>query len=331
MSLTIEEVPFGGWARNLRLANNTVELIITLDVGPRIIRFAPLGGRNVFKEFAEMLGGTGEAEWMIRGGHRLWTAPEGAHSYAPDNTPVTYSRPDDTSVEIESRNDTFGFTKTLTIELQPSEPGPAPVAGGPVNPGGRVKVTHTLGNVGEKPLDITPWSLSVMAPGGTAIIPQPPFMPHPTEAPPADPSVPPQPVNYDDFLPNRNLILWPFTVLSDPRYTMGRDFWVVRHQDGAPATKFGILHKQGWVAYQLGDMVFSKKVPYVPGAEYPDGGVNFELFTNTAILELECLSPLGALQPGDTRTLVELWRLDATPGDLSNPETAAAFFHGLGD
>ncbi|HSI83768.1 MAG: hypothetical protein ACAI35_08490 [Candidatus Methylacidiphilales bacterium] len=329
MSLTIEEVPFGGWAKNLRLANESVELIVTLDVGPRILRFAPLGGRNVFAEFPGMLGGIGESEWMIRGGHRLWTAPEGPHSYAPDNVPVSYSRPDDTSVEIESANEEYGFTKTLNIELQPSTKHSSGT-----KLGGRVKVTHTLTNSGGKPLDITPWSLSVMAPGGVAIVPQPAFKFHPTEDPalkPVDPAAPKPAVNYDDFLPNRNLVLWPFTVLNDPRFTLGRDFWVVRQQVGAPATKFGILHQEDWVSYQLGDVVFSKKVPYVPGAAYPDGGVNFELFSNTEILELECLAPLGTLQPGDSRTLVELWRLDAAPGDMAQPEVAAAYYKAITD
>ena len=74
--LTIETVPYRGWKRNIRLTNSQVELIVTQEVGPRILRFGFIGAQNVFGELTEQMGGTGEKEWMIRGGHRLWMAPE---------------------------------------------------------------------------------------------------------------------------------------------------------------------------------------------------------------------------------------------------------------
>ena len=36
----IQEIPYAGWKRNLRIQGKTTELIITLEVGPRIIRYA---------------------------------------------------------------------------------------------------------------------------------------------------------------------------------------------------------------------------------------------------------------------------------------------------
>ena len=47
---------------NLRLRNNHAELIITLDVGPRVISYRTTDGANVFKTFEKQLGGTGESE-----------------------------------------------------------------------------------------------------------------------------------------------------------------------------------------------------------------------------------------------------------------------------
>ena len=41
----MEIVKYCGWQRNVRLANKAVELIATLDVGPRIVRLA--AGRKV--------------------------------------------------------------------------------------------------------------------------------------------------------------------------------------------------------------------------------------------------------------------------------------------
>jgi hypothetical protein len=45
------------------------------------------------------------------------------------------------------------------------------------------------------------------------------------------------------------------------------------------------------------------------GARYPDGGCNFELFTNPEFLELETLGPLVELKPGEMAEHVERWWL----------------------
>ena len=90
----INLIPFAGWPHNLRLCNGTVELISTLDVGPRILSCAQPGGTNPFKQYAEQAGGVGEPIWRNRGGHRLWIAPESLDlTYHPDNAPVAWQQP----------------------------------------------------------------------------------------------------------------------------------------------------------------------------------------------------------------------------------------------
>src|SRR5262249_61656177 len=75
--LTVEKTDYQGWKNNLRLANGDVELIVTLDVGPRIISYRLADGKNVFKEYVRQLGKSGEKDWQIRGGHRAWVGPGG--------------------------------------------------------------------------------------------------------------------------------------------------------------------------------------------------------------------------------------------------------------
>src|SRR5688500_11349363 len=85
----MEKIDYKGWPNCYRLSNGVVDLVITTDVGPRVIRFGFLGEDNEFKEYAEMSGKTGGDEWRIYGGHRLWHAPEAApRTYFPDNAPV---------------------------------------------------------------------------------------------------------------------------------------------------------------------------------------------------------------------------------------------------
>ena len=51
---------FAGWEKNLKLFNDSVEVIITLEVGPRIISYRPLKGRSVFKLVDEEAGKSNE-------------------------------------------------------------------------------------------------------------------------------------------------------------------------------------------------------------------------------------------------------------------------------
>ena len=305
----IKEIEYAGWKRNLRLQGKTTELVITLDIGPRIIRYAFHDAKNVFVEMPEQMGGVGEKEWMIRGGHRFWTAPEANHSYELDNGPVTWKQIGEAAVEIaQPAGAAHGFQKTLRVELLANEV---------------VRVTHLLTNIGTKPLEVTPWALSVMAPGGTALIPQPPLDRHPSEFPEDRVTEP------ENFLPNREMILWPFTDLTDGRYAYSEHFLRVTQHPTKPATKIGLKQPTGWVAYQNGDFVFAKHLAYDPALSYPDRGSNFELFTNPQILELESLAPSLPVKPGSVIEHVEHWVLHKTTADLRTEKPAKEFFDKL--
>lgn len=280
---TLETVAYGGWANNLRLANEHVELIITLDVGPRVISFKPQGGENVFKNYADQIGGTGEAGWQIRGGHRLWLAPEVMpFTYHLDNDAVAHEVVGDGAVRLTPLPETVnGFQKQLDIALHPD---------------GRVTATHRATNIGDKPQSIAVWALSVMAPGGIEVIPQPGMGAHPGLA-------------GGDFSPNRTIILWPFTDLTDNRWHIGRDFITLRQDAARGATKLGLAHSAGWVGYWLNGTLFVKRFAYDKNLVYTDNGANFETFTNEDMLEVESLGPLVTLAPGASAEHVEEWRL----------------------
>src|SRR5216683_5030852 len=74
----VEKIEYQGWRNCYRVSNSEVELIVTSDVGPRVIRFGFVGGQNVFKEFPDQLGGNREEKFQLRGGDRVWKAPEDA-------------------------------------------------------------------------------------------------------------------------------------------------------------------------------------------------------------------------------------------------------------
>jgi len=67
-AVKIEKTQYRGWPNCYRISNGEVELVVTTDVGPRIIRYSFVGGQNMFKEFDEQMGKHGEPSWQARGG-----------------------------------------------------------------------------------------------------------------------------------------------------------------------------------------------------------------------------------------------------------------------
>jgi hypothetical protein len=275
--MAVDHVSFGGWSDNLRLRNDHAELIITLNVGPRVISYRTTRGENAFKNFAGQLGTTGETEWKSRGGHRFWLAPEDpVLSYLPDNDAVEHRVISEHCVEVEDApTDQLPIRKILTISLDPAS--------------SCVTARHRAENHGKTALPTATWGLSVMRPGGVEIIPLPPLGEHPR-----------------DLLPNRPMTLWAFTDMTDPRWRWGRKFITLR-QDNAGPTKLGLAHSERWIAYHRGDSLFVKTLEYRSGAAYPDFGCNFETFTNEGMLEVEALGPLVQLAPGEATEHTEQW------------------------
>jgi hypothetical protein len=163
--------------------------------------------------------------------------------------------------------------------------------------GSAVRIDHALTNEGAEPVTVASWALTVMAPGGLEIIPQPPLGHH-GKGPKGR-----------EFLPERVMVPWSFTDFSDPRWKFGRRFFTLRPVAGMPATKLGLAHLEPWVAYLLPDALFVKTFAFEPGATYPDFGCNLETFTKDTFLEIESLSPLKTLAPGQTVGHSETWHL----------------------
>jgi hypothetical protein len=87
----MEKIEYLNLPNCIRLTNGEVEVIVTTDVGPRIISYSLVGGKNVLGEHLNAKVETVLGEFKPYGGHRLWIAPENMpNSYAPDNVPVEY-------------------------------------------------------------------------------------------------------------------------------------------------------------------------------------------------------------------------------------------------
>ncbi len=279
-AVKIEKTSYAGWNNCYRMTNGEVELIVTGDVGPRVIRFGFVGGQNLFKEFKEQMGKSGEKAWQARGGHRIWFGPEDAKdTYALDNGPVKIEVKGDTLVATQPVEPETGFEKQIIVKLAAT--------------GSRVDVTHRIKNTRAKAREIAPWSLTMMAQGGQGFHGFPPRGTHPQMLAPTNP-----------------LVMSAFTDLSDPRWKFTKKYLILKQDPkNAVPQKLGSFNMHTFGAYILGSDLFIKRYEAQAGKAYPDFGSCYETFTNADFLELETLGPLQNLKQGETIEHVERWSL----------------------
>jgi hypothetical protein len=279
-SVSVQKVEYKGWTNCYRITNGEVELIVTGDVGPRIIRYGFVGGQNLFKEFPDQLGKSGEAAFQLRGGDRVWKAPEDpVATWQPDNVPVTVEITPTGVIAREPIEPQTQLQKEIEVSLAPS--------------GTTVTVSHRIANHSLFPLEFAPWALTMMAQGGAVISGFPPRGHHPQNLEATNP-----------------LVMWAYTNLADPRWRFTRKYLTLR-QDPAnsEAQKLGMFNANTWAAYILNGEVFVKRTTPDPSKTYPDFGCSFETFTNNEFLEVETLGPLTKVAPGKSVELVEHWGL----------------------
>lgn len=276
----IEKTAYQGWPNCFRISNGEVELIVTSDIGPRIMRFGFIGGQNLLKEYEDQLGGTGEKEWQLRGGHRIWAAPEDAkRTYALDNSPVQIEITDGVLKATSEVEADSGLEKQIEIHMAPSGTG--------------VTVIHRLKNMLPWPIELAAWSLTMMTPGGMGITGHPPRGTH-----------------QEVLLPTHPLVMWAFTDLSDPRWKFTKKYLMLKQDpENKEPQKIGHFNPDTWGAYLLGSELFLKRYKADPAKTYSDFGCSFEVFSRNDILELETLGPLEKVEPGASVEHVETWSL----------------------
>ncbi|HLK56261.1 MAG TPA: hypothetical protein VKU00_06840 [Chthonomonadaceae bacterium] len=292
-----EKVVYAGSPNNIRVSNGIVELILATDYGPRIMRYALDGSGaddNVFATLPDLGAKNDLGQWYIRGGHRLWHAPESIpRTYAPDNDPVQVVRDGEIIKLIQPVEKATGIQKEMWITLDPKS--------------SHVTVMHKLTNKGLFAVEMAPWALSAMNKGGIGIFPQEPYQSH-----------------EDSLLPVRSMVLWSYTNLTDPRWMFGQKYVTLRQDPAAKeAQKIGFQNRQGWAAYWHNTTLFLKRFGYDGSKTYPDFGCNNETYTDANFLEMESLGPLVKVEPGEAITHREDWWLYKAV-DLGNGEAGIA-------
>ena len=262
------------------ISNDHIQVEYLAEAGLRLVRLFLknwAGSENFLAETPEVSWETPYGSYFLRGGHRLWHAPEAVpQSSIPEPRNLAVRALLDGVELTQAAEPESGIGKRLEIRLIPGRPA--------------LTIVHELRNDGRWPVELAPWAITQLALGGVAILPQPtgPMDPH-------------------GLQPNRSLVLWPYTTFADARMELHDDYWLVHGRPQLPPCKIGYLNRCGWVGYLRNGILLVKR--FRPGEEgpHPDSGCNVEVYCGDTCLELETLAPLRRLAPGQSATHLEQW------------------------
>lgn len=282
--IQFSEIEYKNFGKCVKMTDGRTEILVTVDVGPRIISYRLCEDSNIFAEFDvdfkkptnEVFGVFGDLGVFNNfGGHRLWVAPEESpRTNFPDNHPCEYSVDGDV-LYVKQMPQPYTDVQ-LEMEIFYDECGD-------------VVVKHYVTNIGAFEKEIAPWSISLMKKGGTVIVPMVQYGPK--------------------LLPNRRFSFWTYSDLSDDRFNMGKKY-VTLTQKNKAAFKFGCECRDGYAIYVNEGIAFTKYFDFEEGECYPDNGCNFESYTNCDFLEVESIAPLNVLERGDRVCHEEIWHLE---------------------
>jgi hypothetical protein len=265
----------------IQIDAGSVRLMVTTSVGPRVLGLLSDDGRNHLAELPDMtLDCPGSDPIHLRGGHRLWAAPEDPRvTYRPDDEPVGVEEIID-GVTLSTRPDPVaGTSREIDIRVTGPE---------------RLSFDYRVINRTERTQRLAAWAITMMAAGGRAWLP--------TLTEPFDPG---------GFQGQRNIVLWPYSGYTDPRFVLS-DHAIELHASTDPALgpfKVGTSLRRGWVAHWANDLLLVKRAHHDEDREYADMGASGQLYTRQEFTELETLGPLTDLAPGAAAEHHEDWEI----------------------
>lgn len=263
---------------------NKLRVGVGINIGPRILYLSLMGEDfNLFAVLPEISLETPDGIWRIYGGHRLWTAPESfPRTYSIEDKPIKLEYNGDRIVITGNPDPVNNVLKKMTIE--------------PGNSDYTLKVLHEIVNIGRWPIEFSCWALTVMRPGGLAIIP-----------------LIPRKVDKYGLLPDRIISIWPYTKLNDKRLIFGENYITIKHtSEVATPIKVGARAHPPMIAYWIEGYLFTKRIREERGI-YPDNNVNVEVYANDKIIELETLGPIRRIEPGEVNMHIEYWEVTKAP------------------
>lgn len=293
---SIEE--FENYGKVLCITDGVCEVKVTIDIGPRVIWLSRTGKNNMFFcdlqrrtncEKPEMDAYYGKGRyWYLYGGYRLWLSPESLpETYYPDNDPVEYSIGGDSVTFTPAPQTENGISASYTLTFEGD---------------GNITVTNRITNISNRPIHGAAWALCVMNQNSFTYVYQ----------------------NEEDtgLLPNRTIVLWPYTKIGDKRISLTDRAAAVRQDpESCGALKIGLNNTSGKLYTYLDGELFTQSYETDhKNGEYPDGGCSCEIYSCPDFTEAETLSPYSTVMPGGQIVFRVKWRIEKAPKKINGIE-----------
>ena len=271
---SITKINYKGWEGSYKLSNQEIELVVVPKIA-RIMSCSFKGEGNILWQDSNLEGRVEDMnykEWLNYGGYKLWNAPQSAWGWPPD--PSLDRGP----CKVETKGDhtiilTGMKSKNMGIrftrEIRIFEKS------------NKVQIKQIMENISDKDVEWGIWEVTQLLPKGRALLP----------------------------------------LSSDKKYwdkdeASKHEDWDIREEEemiyfthNSAKGKVFVMTDKGWIAYELDGVVYIKTFKSILDKPYPEGESNIELFSDDNYIELEVVSPLIHLKPGEKYTFTENWHL----------------------
>lgn len=225
-----ERFSYRGWNNAYRLSNGVVELVVTAEVGPRILFCGFRDGVNQLHEVAEDAGKAGGSEFRLYGTHRLWVSPEAERTYYPVFPTLLRLRCHNTITPFALWHRQRSCRQEPTCKKNSRSSWR--------QRGSQVRITHRIKNHDAHSTTLAPWSPTMMRSGGREILPLSRRLA----------------MDKDHYLPVGVSDVWSFTDFADPRWVLGTCYIQLQqltHSQGRFKEQMGRHLQLGWLGSLL--------------------------------------------------------------------------------
>mgnify|MGYP005788458409 FL=1 len=277
--VNVLEINYKNYGKCLKVTNNIVEIIVTIEYGPRIIKYGYVNGKNHFAEGVKNKISTLHGDYYIIGGHRFWHIPENKdRTYIPDNKPVEYESMFNGVRLIQKIEKWTQVQKIIEITFEENSP--------------KVKILHKIISLNAFDINIAIAGITSMDKGGIQIVP--------IEK------------RKEGTVPNRSIVFWPYSNIKDPRVYFGEKYVAMKVCENTVENfKMGFNTNISYALYYNENELFIKEFEKIQdkNLNYPDMGCSYESFIGNDYIEMQTNSPIYVLETNKCIEHVEIWNL----------------------
>ena len=241
----------------------------------RIMSYSLVGNENIMWENDELLGKVESleiGEWLNYGGYKLWPAPQSVWNWPPDK----FLDRGPCEVKIA------GEDTLIMTGMKSEQSGIRFIREIKIfKKSSKIEIKQIMENTSDKEVEWGIWEVTQLQPKARIVVPFSKGNKH-----------------------------W------DKDNAAEHDDWDIRDEEGiaylmheTAKGKVFFMTDKNWVAWELGGIVYIKQFVPIIDKPYPDGEANVEIFTSDEYPEVEVISPLIKLKPGEKYSYNETWYL----------------------